>query len=101
MAKSYIDHLRKRKGFSKEFETQLSILSIEEIIAAKLAISSKPLRNNKQVPFYILQNLDRMVLDGIYRYVKFYDLSNIEVSELLGIDVEIINKYKGEQDEDK
>jgi len=77
---SIINKLRKEKKINKEFEAVLSNLSLEDIIALKLELSTRPVKN-RLYGLPIWDNLVRITQEAVLKY----SVSQGEAMRFLGL----------------
>ena len=81
---SIINKLRKEKKINKDFESILSNLSLEDIIALKLELSTRPVKNR----FYglpIWDNLVRITQEAVLKYAVSATRTQGEAMRFLGL----------------
>lgn len=94
---STLKKLRKEGKINEQFEVQLGNLTLEEIIAIKLELSSRTLNS----PLYGLplwQSLINIVQDAVLKFAISSTNTSSEAARVLGIDqknlVPLIKKFK-------
>jgi hypothetical protein len=85
--------LRQEQKSNDEFEVMLANLSLEEIIALKLELASKPV-NGRLYGFPIWKNLTDIVKDAMFRYAYSATRSQLEAMRFLGLREVDFLKYK-------
>ena len=92
------NHTRERKS-NEEFEIMLNNLSLEEIIALKLELSTKQL-SSRMYSFPIWNNLLYIVQDAVIKYALSATRTQAEAMRFLGLKEshfhELKKKYKPE-----
>tara|TARA_R100001509_G_scaffold142566_1_gene98000 strand:- start:74 stop:442 length:369 start_codon:yes stop_codon:yes gene_type:complete len=81
---SIINKLRKEKKINKEFESTLSNLSLEDIIALKLELSTRPVKN-RLYGLPIWDNLVRITQEAVLKYAVSATRSQGEAMRFLGL----------------
>ena len=81
---SIINKLRKEKKINKEFESILSNLSLEDIIALKLELSTRPVKN-RLYGLPIWDNLVRITQEAVLKYAVSATRSQGEAMRFLGL----------------
>ena len=81
---SIINKLRKEKKINKEFESILSNLSLEDIIALKLELSTRPVKN-RLYGLPIWDNLIRITQEAVLKYAVSATRSQGEAMRFLGL----------------
>jgi len=81
---SIINKLRKEKKINKEFESVLSNLSLEDIIALKLELSTRPVKN-RLYGLPIWDNLVRITQEAVLKYAVSATRSQGEAMRFLGL----------------
>ena len=81
---SIISKLRKEKKINKEFESILSNLSLEDIIALKLELSTRPVKN-RLYGLPIWDNLIRITQEAVLKYAVSSTRSQGEAMRFLGL----------------
>jgi len=81
---SIINKLRKEKKINKEFEAVLSSLSLEDIIALKLELSTRPVKN-RLYGLPIWDNLVRITQEAVLKYAVSATRSQGEAMRFLGL----------------
>jgi hypothetical protein len=83
--------LQKDKKISDEFEVMINSLSLEEVIALKLELSTRSLRG-KFYGFPIWKSLPELTRDAVLKYALSATRSKKEAARFLGITVAELNK---------
>ena len=81
---SIINKLRKEKKINKDFESILSNLSLEDIIALKLELSTRPVKN-RLYGLPIWDNLVRITQEAVLKYAVSATRSQGEAMRFLGL----------------
>jgi hypothetical protein len=81
---SIINKLRKERKINKEFESVLSNLSLEDIIALKLELSTRPVKN-RLYGLPIWDNLIRITQDAMLKYSISATKTQGEAMRFLGL----------------
>jgi hypothetical protein len=81
---SIINKLRKEKKITKEFESILSNLSLEDIVALKLELSTRPIKN-RLYGLPIWDNLLRITQEAVLKYAVSATRSQGEAMRFLGL----------------
>jgi len=81
---SITNKLRKEKKINKEFESLLSNLSLEDIIALKLELSTRPVKN-RLYGLPIWDNLVRITQEAMLKYAVSATRSQGEAMRFLGL----------------
>tara|TARA_R100001015_G_C4612738_1_gene168290 strand:+ start:1149 stop:1517 length:369 start_codon:yes stop_codon:yes gene_type:complete len=94
---SIIQYLRNKKKSSRDFEIMLSNLSLEEIIALKLELSTTTVANRLYgIPLW--KNLQNIVQDAILKYAFSATRTKQEAMRFLGLKEshfhQLVKKYK-------
>ena len=101
---SFIKKLKKRKKITDEFEVILSTLTLEEIIAMKLELSSRYI-NNRLYNFPIWSSLNNIIKEAVLNYALSACRSYADSASFLGMNQRefktLIKKYNLELDKDK
>ena len=87
---SISSNLRSNNKSSDEFEIALNALSLEEVIALKLELSSRTL-NSKMYGFNLWKNLSTIIRDSILKYAISATKSKKDASRYLGINLRTLN----------
>ena len=87
---SISNHLRNNNRSSDEFEIALNALSLEEVIALKLELSSRML-NSKMYGFNLWKNLSSLIKDSVLKYALSATKSKKDASRYLGINLRTLN----------
>ena len=91
---SIIKKLRSENKSTVEFEVMLNNLTLEEIIALKLELSSKSI-NHKLYGFGLASAVPKIVQDALLKYAASATRSKKEAASFLGITKSAFNKlYK-------
>ena len=85
--------LRQDKKSNEEFETMLSSLTLEEVIALKMELATKPV-NNRLFGFPLWYNLTDITRDAIFKYVYSATRSQGEAMRFLGLRLADFHKFK-------
>tara|TARA_A100001391_G_scaffold4987_1_gene3422 strand:+ start:2308 stop:2640 length:333 start_codon:yes stop_codon:yes gene_type:complete len=95
--KSITIALRSKGKSCEEFENMLSSLSIEEVLALKLELSSK-MTNGKLFGFPILKGLQHIIREAALLFAHSAGKTNNEAASILGITNwqyrQLMKKYK-------
>tara|TARA_R110002124_G_scaffold116400_9_gene272855 strand:+ start:3625 stop:4002 length:378 start_codon:yes stop_codon:yes gene_type:complete len=96
---SIVNKLRKERKSTDEFEIMLNSLSLEEVIALKLELSSRSLSNRMYgVPLW--KNLLYIVQDAVLKYALSATRTQAEAMRMLGLNESYMHdlkkKYKTE-----
>ena len=92
--------LKKERKTSTEFEIMLNGLTLEEVIALKLEMASKPL-NGKLYGFKIWNALESITRDAAFKFAVSATKTKKDAMRLLGIHAGNFNKlYKKYQIDD-
>ena len=83
--------LQKDKKISDEFEIMINSLTLEEVIALKLELSTRSLRG-KFYGFPIWKSLPELTRDAVLKYALSATRSKKEAARFLGITVSELNK---------
>ena len=83
--------LQKDKKISDEFEIMINSLTLEEVIALKLELSTRSLRG-KFYGFPIWKSLPELTRDAVLKYALSATRSKKEAARFLGITVAELNK---------
>tara|TARA_B100000073_G_scaffold242767_1_gene203665 strand:+ start:348 stop:713 length:366 start_codon:yes stop_codon:yes gene_type:complete len=83
--------LQKDKKINDEFEIMINSLSLEEVIALKLELSTRSLRG-KFYGFPIWKSLPELTRDAVLKYALSATRSKKEAARFLGITVSELNK---------
>ena len=98
---SFINKLKKKKKINDEFEVMLPSLTLEEIIAVKLELSSRYI-NNRLYNFPIWSSLNNMIKEACLKYALSASRSYADAASFLGISLSDfkanIKKYQIELD---
>ena len=81
---SIINKLRKEDKINKQFESILSNLSLEDIIALKLELSTRPVKN-RLYGLPIWDNLVRITQEAVLKYAVSATRSQGEAMRFLGL----------------
>jgi len=87
---SISNHLRSNNRSSDEFEIALNALSLEEVIALKLELSSRIL-NSKMYGFNLRKNVPTIIRDSVLKYALSATKSKKDASRYLGINLRTLN----------
>ena len=91
--------LQKDKKINDEFEVMINSLSLEEVIALKLELSTRSLRG-KYYGFPIYKSLPELTRDAVLKYALSATRSKKEAARFLGLSVsefqKAIKKFKTE-----
>jgi DNA-binding NtrC family response regulator len=97
---SISNHLRRQNRSSDELEIAINALSLEELIALKLELSSKILKS-KMYGFNLWKNIPAIIKDSMLKYTISATKSKKDASRYLGINLRTLNnlikKYKLEE----
>ena len=85
--------LRQEKKSNDEFETMLANLTLEEVIALKLELSTKPV-DNRLYGFPLWYNLTDIVKDAIFKYSYSATRTQMEAMRFLGLKREAFKNMK-------
>tara|TARA_Y100001938_G_C7922482_1_gene345204 strand:- start:206 stop:589 length:384 start_codon:yes stop_codon:yes gene_type:complete len=85
--------LRQEKRSNDEFETMLANLSLEEVIALKLELATKPV-NGRLYGFPIWNSLTNIVKDAIFKYSYSSTRTQMEAMRFLGLKKEAFKSMK-------
>ena len=88
---SISNKLQKDKKISDEFEVMINSLTLEEVIALKLELSTRSLRG-KFYGFPIWKSLPEITRDAVLKYALSATRSKKEAARFLGITVSELNK---------
>ena len=88
---SISNKLQKDKRTNDEFEIMINSLSLEEVIALKLELSTRSLRG-KFYGFPIWKSLPEITRDAVLKYALSATRSKKEAARFLGITVSELNK---------
>ncbi len=83
--------LQKDKKISDEFEVMINSLTLEEVIALKLELSTRSLRG-KFYGFPIWKSLPEITRDAVLKYALSATRSKKEAARFLGITISELNK---------
>ena len=83
--------LQKDKRTTDEFEIMINSLTLEEVIALKLELSTRSLRG-KFYGFPIWKSLPELTRDAVLKYALSATQSKKEAARFLGISVSELNK---------
>lgn len=94
---SIINKLRKDKKINKEFELTLSNLTLEEVIALKLELSTRPVKNRLYgLPLW--DNMLRITQEAVLKYAISATRSQGEAMRFLGLShisyYDLLKKYE-------
>jgi len=81
---SIINKLRKDKRSNDEFEIMLNNLSLEEVIALKLELSTKNI-SNRMYGIPIWSNLLHVVQDAVFKYALSSTRTQAEAMRMIGL----------------
>jgi len=81
---SIINKLTKENKINKQFESMLSNLSLEDIIALKLELSTRPIKN-RLYGLPIWDNLVRITQEAVLKYAVSATRSQGEAMRFLGL----------------
>lgn len=90
---SIINKLRKDKKSNEEFEVMLSNLSLEEVIALKLELSTRPV-SNRLFGIPIWHSLHNIVQDAVFKYAISATRTQAEAMRFLGLKEESFHTLK-------
>ena len=95
---SFSKYLRSNNKSSDEFEFMLNQLSLEEIIALKLEVTSRSL-NGKLYGFNLWQNIPRIAKEAMLLFAVSATTNIIEAQTLLGVSsslefAKILNRHR-------
>jgi len=82
---SISNELRKENKSSDEFEFMLANLTLEEIVALKLEISTRPV-NNRLYNIPIWKNMVSIVKEAVFRFAVSTTRTNKEAMSFLGLE---------------
>jgi hypothetical protein len=88
---SISNKLQKDKKINDEFEVMINSLSLEEVIALKLELSTRSLRG-KFYGFPIWKSLPELTRDAVLKYALSATRSKKEAARFLGITISELNK---------
>ena len=83
--------LQKDKKINDEFEVMINSLTLEEVIALKLELSTRSLRG-KFYGFPVWKSLPELTRDAVLKYALSATRSKKEAARFLGITVSELNK---------
>jgi len=83
--KNGYSHLKNEKKLTKEFEEFIQDISLEELIAIKLHLSTKFLNN--KITLYIFENFYSTIASIFLFYAIFNYKSKTQISSFLGISI--------------
>ena len=81
---SISNKLKKERRSNDEFEIMLSSLTLEEVIALKLELSTKPV-SNRMYGFPIWSALNNIVQDAVFKYAFSATRTQAEAMRFLGL----------------
>ena len=81
---SMSNKLRKERKSNEEFEIMLNSLTLEEAIALKLELATKPI-SNRMYGFPIWQSLHNIVQDAVFKYAFSATRTQAEAMRFLGL----------------
>ena len=81
---SMSNKLKKERRSNDEFEIMLSSLTLEEVIALKLELSTKPV-SNRMYGFPIWGSLHTIVQDAVFKYAFSATRTQAEAMRFLGL----------------
>jgi phosphoribosylaminoimidazole carboxylase (NCAIR synthetase) len=81
---SVINKLRKEKKSNEDFEIMLANLTLEEIIALKLEISTRAV-SNRMYGFPIWNSISNIVKDATLKYALSATRTQVEAMRFLGL----------------
>lgn len=81
---SFINKLKKEKKITSEFEVMMSTLTLEEIIAIKLELSSRYI-NNRLYNFPIWSSLNNIIKEAVLNYALTACRSFSDAASFLGM----------------
>jgi hypothetical protein len=81
---SFINKLKKEKKITGEFEVMMSTLTLEEIIAIKLELSSRYI-NNRLYNFPIWSSLNNIIKEAVLNYALTACRSYADAASFLGM----------------
>ena len=90
---SIINKLRKERKSSEEFEIMLNNLSLEEIIALKLELSSSVI-SSRMYGLPIWKNLLHVVQDAVLKYALSATRTQAEAMRMLGLKESHLHELK-------
>lgn len=76
--------LRKERRSNEEFEIMLNTLTLEEVIALKLELATKPIAN-RMYGFPIWHSLHSIVQDAVFKYAFSATRTQAEAMRFLGL----------------
>jgi len=76
--------LRKERRSNEEFEIMLNTLTLEEVIALKLELATKPIAN-RMYGFPIWYSLHEIVQDAVFKYAFSATRTQAEAMRFLGL----------------
>ena len=87
---STINKLKKEKKIDDRFETMLSSLSLEEIIAVKLELSARYL-NSRMYNFPIWKSIEAICREAVVRFALSACRSKLDAASFLGLSLGELN----------
>ncbi len=87
---SISNKLQKDKKINDEFEIMINSLTLEEVIALKLELSTRSLRG-KYYGFPIWKSLPELTRDAVLKYALSATRSKKEAARFLGISISELN----------
>ena len=87
---STINKLRKEKRIDDKFEVTLSSLSLEEVIAVKLELSSRYL-NNRMYNFPIWKSIEAICREAVVKFALSACRSKLDAASFLGLSLGELN----------
>ena len=87
---STINKLRKEKRIDDKFEVMLSSLSLEEVIAVKLELSSRYL-NNRMYNFPIWKSIEAICREAVVKFALSACRSKLDAASFLGLSLGELN----------
>mgnify|MGYP005816188947 FL=1 len=81
---SMSNKLKKERRSNEEFEIMLNNLTLEEVIALKLELSTKPI-SNRMYGFPIWHSLHSIVQDAVFKYAFSATRTQAEAMRFLGL----------------
>jgi len=92
--------LRKEGKSTEELEVYLSNLSLEELVALKLEVTTRDMLKGKFYGFPIWRSLKYIISDAVLKYALSATRSKREAARFLGIQektlIELVKKYNTE-----
>tara|TARA_R110000751_G_scaffold255013_1_gene354515 strand:+ start:1312 stop:1650 length:339 start_codon:yes stop_codon:yes gene_type:complete len=90
---SMSNKLKKERRSNDEFEIMLSSLTLEEVIALKLELSTKPV-SNRMYGFPIWNSLHTIVQDAVFKYAFSATRTQAEAMRFLGLKRTIFSHFQ-------